>query len=131
MTRFLEVAKLPHDIAVDDDPVDHIEPTVSSRDRDLEVLERAAAIFDLALTQILDARSREIAVWGIIFALGRETIIAGRSMAQVADKIGCERAAISRASKAFARAASLPPSPWMRSEAACSAYRKTRMEKLR
>lgn len=53
--------------------------------------------------------------WGVSFAIGT-TNCAGRSMSEIAAKLGCTRADISHHAKAFQRAAKLPPSPYMKAE---------------
>lgn len=51
--------------------------------------------------------------YGVAYAIGA-TFLAGRSMSEIAAKLGTTRALISHRARAFCRRHNLPPSPYMR-----------------
>jgi predicted transcriptional regulator len=61
---------------------------------------------------MLQKEPKSTAVWGLLFALGSRHL-AGRSMTEVAKKLGVSRAAISKQATLISRQISLPSSPYM------------------
>ena len=62
---------------------------------------------------ILDEMPDSIEKWGVAFAVG-SAICAGKNMAEVAQKLGCSRAAISHKARQFCERHNLEPSPYMK-----------------
>lgn len=93
----------PFDI---EDP-DEIDELLSDSRRDMLKL----------LSVVMDYVDESPKTWGVSFAIGT-TNCAGRSMSEIAAKLGCTRADISHHAKAFQRAANLPPSPYMKGQKA-------------
>jgi hypothetical protein len=63
---------------------------------------------------ILGEMPESIEKWGVAFAVG-SVICAGKSMAEVAQRLGCSRAAISHKARQFCDRHNLEPSPYMKS----------------
>ena len=74
------------------------------------------------------SKHSKVGLWQVIYALGLPQATA--PMAEVAASLGVERATISSGAVSLRKALDLPPSPAMRSEAACYAYSTRRKAQL-
>ena len=85
------------------------------------VIERTLTDPNVNLTRV------RTAFWGASYALGLNCC-AGVSMTQRAASLNIERATISKAARNFVTANSLPPSYYMKLEAASDSYREARIQ---
>ena len=76
---------------------------------EIEVARKMMDVMQLAVDYMDESPKN----WGVAFAIGSKACM-GRSMSEVAAKIGCTRADISHFAQDFCRVASIPPSPYMK-----------------
>lgn len=69
----------------------------------------------------------QVKAWGVMFALGHPYCL-GQSMSVVAQKLRVSRATISNAATEFCKAAQIPPSSYMKSEAAQETAKQSRIK---
>ena len=74
---------------------------------------------------ICHAIKSEVNAWGVMFAIGHPYCI-GQSMSELAVKLKVSRATISNAATEFCKAAQIPPSSYMKSEAAQESAKQSR-----
>jgi hypothetical protein len=84
-----------------------IEAAVSAALRDYG--RKAVALISAILDELPDSPEK----WGVAFAVGAHCCI-GRSMSEVAARMGVTRALISNRAVSFCQRNSLPPSPYMK-----------------
>ena len=83
--------------------------------------ERFLPILHAAVARMPDCVEK----WGIAFATSNPVCL-GRSMTEIADKLGVCRATISAEARKFCDDHGLPPSPYMKSEQAVTIAQETR-----
>ena len=69
-------------------------------------------------------------IWGVCFGLGLESVVGNKTMSAVADELGVQRNTISTHARNIVTLCDLPPSPYMRSEAAVRKYKEAREGRL-
>lgn len=94
-----------------------------------EAAQRMCQVLNMAFVWQLQRRMTPLSFWQVAYALGL-SCCDGVSMAERAKAIGVTRAALSKGVKEFQRATGLPPSFYMRSDAACVEYSKARIKQL-
>ena len=67
----------------------------------------------------------QVKAWGVMFAIGHPYCM-GQSMSELAVKLKVSRATISNAATEFCKAAQIPPSSYMKSEAAQESAKQSR-----
>ena len=67
----------------------------------------------------------EVKAWGVMFAIGHPYCL-GQSMSVIAQQLRVSRATISNAATEFCKAAQIPPSTYMKSEAAQETAKQSR-----
>jgi hypothetical protein len=86
-----------------------------------EMMRRFIPLISAALERQPDNADK----WGVAFAVGA-SFCAGRSMADIAAKLGCSRALLSYKARQFCEDCSLPPSGYMKSEDAVETAKSAR-----
>ena len=109
-------------------PVDILEPEEETRAHADRV--RLLQILSGAMTWVHRAENPRVGAWQVIYALGLNQ--ATRPMIEVGAELGVDRATLSGGARKFLNLFDppLPPSPAMRSEAACDTYRRNRNGQL-
>ena len=69
----------------------------------------------------------EVKAWGVMFAIGHPYCL-GQSMSLIAQQLRVSRATISNAATEFCKAAQIPPSSYMKSEAAQETAKQSRIK---
>ena len=83
-----------------------------------------------ALSFIIESKDKRIAIYQVAFVF-ESAICEGKSMEEIADKLGCTRACLSKGAKAFCRMSGLPPSSYMKKEGTSNSYRKARIKSIK
>lgn len=86
-------------------------------------------VMNCALVFIIDANCSPTAVWGVAYALGVDCAMR-QAQADIADRLGVVRAAISKETKRFQHIVKLPPGLSQKSAKACASYARTRDSQL-
>jgi hypothetical protein len=112
-------------------PIDEIEPLFSTADQVRETELRSSTLIINILAWIGEGFSRrdkaaEVRYWQVCFALGGPTC-QGQSMTSVANRLGCERATISKGAVLFCEANDLPANPYLKCESSRLTYREARI----
>ena len=78
---------------------------------EIEVARKMMAILSAVIDEMPDCPEK----YGVAYAIGSSTL-AGRSMSEIAAKLGTTRALISHRAVEFCRRYELPPSPYMKAK---------------
>ena len=78
---------------------------------EIEVARKMMAILSAVIDEMPDCPEK----YGVAYAIGSSTL-AGRSMSEIAAKLGTTRALISHRAVEFCRRYQLPPSPYMKAK---------------
>jgi len=123
------------DNAAKQHPIEYIEPIiVEMHDYDRgfrDARMRFNPTLDAALSHILLSDDKNTAIYQVAFALNLNGICQGKSMEEIATKIGVTRACISKGAKQFGESLDLPPSNYMKSTLACANYAQERIERVK
>jgi hypothetical protein len=119
-------------------PWDDLEPIDDEHDALRDAAIRYVALinaFSTAIERAISApdaslQSARIAYWGIATALGLNSV-AGRSMTDLAQACGCERASLSKKAREFVSANHLQPSFIMKTEISVESFSKARVQSIK
>ena len=112
------------------DPIDDIEPQVVTTDAYREASRKFFSLIDPIMEMLRADKYKASRWWQIQFALGTSHCI-GRDMGHAGALCGVDKAAMSKGAVEVCNILKIPPSPYMKNEAARKSYKQLRKKQLK